>query len=495
MDTSRFTKVAALTLLLGLISSQNFAQVGSAGRVCSYSLLPGSYLIDDCPPCARPTILEPMRGTFDLRLIEENPLFSRYALDHVSFTAGFIAGRTYRVVGKGTYRAGSEVGFLQDLFLEVRIDDGFTNRLCYLTNATPAVERLWPMIETTVMQTNGTFTQVYHLHLFAAPLREIWFSTTHGFHPGVQPLYTNYVSPGNLISSAGRVVKRNSELTASLGIMPSVPDVGLDAVDVLPGGETAFSMEQDIFSETLGPLHQGDVLSDRGRVVRSYVELIGAFGPEPPPADEGVDAVQVMSTDELYFSVENDFFSETLGRAIRKGDLLSSRGVVIKTNEQLIARFNPVFPKEDCGLDGIYVWPNGEVWFSVETGFYGQHFEFYAPGDLLSDQGYVVYRNLDLLAAFQPLEELADFGLDALFIVTDTLPPTPAPRFLEIKAHRPSGEVTLRWEGSGRLFQLEGAAKVTGPYLPLTPITTETSFEDAGALAHHLQYFYRLRQW
>ena len=42
-----------------------------------------------------------------------------------------------------------------------------------------------------------------------------------------------------------------------------------NAVEVLSGGEIAFSMEQDIFSESLGPLYHGDVLSARADTWRA----------------------------------------------------------------------------------------------------------------------------------------------------------------------------------------------------------------------------------
>lgn len=142
---ARGSTILTLTLLLIMTGEKAAALEPASVRLCSYSLLPDSYLIDDCPPCARPTVLESLRGTFDLRLVEENPLFSRYAMENISLSAGSIAGRTYKVVGHGTYTVGGEVALLQDMALEVRIDDGVTNRLCFLTNATPRVERLWPM--------------------------------------------------------------------------------------------------------------------------------------------------------------------------------------------------------------------------------------------------------------------------------------------------------------------------------------------------------------
>ena len=492
---ARGSAVLTLILLLIMTGEKAAALEPASVRLCSYSLLPGSYLIDDCPPCARPTIMEPLRGTFDLRLVEDNPLFSRYAMENISLSAGSIAGRTYKVAGRGTYTVVGEVALLQDMALEVRIDDGVTNRLCFLTNATPLVERLWPMIEATLVQTNGTFTQVYQLHLFAAPFREIWFSTASGMTPGIWQPPTNHISGGELLSSVGRVVKSNRELSQRLGLIPSPdpPDLGLDAVDVLASGEVVFSIKNDVFSETLGPLQHGDLLSSRGRIVQRNQQLTAAFVQMPPAPDAGLDAVQVMDSGEIYFSIEKDFFSEALSRHIRSGDLLSSRGVIVKSNEQLVARFQPADPRRDYGLDAIHVWPSGEVWFSVETGFQGQHFEPYGHGDLLSDQGYVVARNLELVGPFQPLEDLADFGLDALFIIIDAAPPAPAPHFTHIGRQRATGIVELEWEGKGRVWQVQRATTLLGPWTPVSPILPDLIFDDTAATAN--QSFYRLRQW
>lgn len=485
---------AFTALLLPALCGSAAAGTGDAATgAWRYQLLPDSHLIDDCPPCGRPTILEPMRGSFDLRLVEENPLFSHYALENISFTAGYVAGRTYKVTGRGAYKVGGEVALLQDLSIEVRIDDGVSNRLCFFTNAEPRVQRLWPMMEATVVQTNGTFIQVYQLHLFAAPFREIWFSTAHGMTPGVWQPPTNRLSGGDLLSSAGRVVKWNRELTARLGVMPIVPDLGLDAVDVLPGGEVGFSVEEDVFSETLGPLQHGDLLSSRGRIVKRNQQLTAAFVQMPPAPDAGLDAVQMLDSGEVYFSIERDFFSEALGRRIRAGDLLSSRGVIVKSNEQLVARFQPADPRRDYGLDALYVWPGGEVWFSVETGFQGQHFEPYGHGDLLSDQGYVIARNLELVGPFQPLEDLADFGLDGLFVITDATTPAGAPRFTGIQRQRSTGVVELEWEGRGRVWQVLRSRDAMGPYEPVSEMAPDLFFPDATAAAS--QSFYRLRQW
>jgi hypothetical protein len=496
---------AAMALTLGLnvdtladppLAPKQTKSNPDARPVWQCTLLPESRLVDDCY-CGRPTITVPMKGTFQLQWLSEDPLFARYAVTNISFVARVPGGTTYAVTGQGLYAVGGEVGRLQSLSLELWIDNGVTNRFCSFTNDTPFLERLWPMLKIHLDETNQAPMQFYRLDLAAAPLREIWFSTTAGFNPGGWHSPTNDISPGDLLSSAGRVVKHNRELIQNLGLMPGFTDLGFDAVDLLPGGEIAFSIPQDIFSERLGALHSGDVLSDRGRVVTNYADLIGAFGPEPPPVDEGLDALQFMPNGEIYFSVTNDFFSETLGRMIRKGDLLSSRGVIVKANEELMACFLPAFPKQDYGLDAVHVWPSGEVWFSVETGFYGQHFDSYGPGDLLSDQGYVVYTSQQLLSAFQPLETLADFGLDALFIVSDAdLPATTnQTASATLRLHISANSLSFDWTSSGRAFQIERAVSLIGPWLPLSPVLTEGPVVDDGALANASQTFYRLRQW
>ncbi len=67
-----------------------------------------------------------------------------------------------------------------------------------------------------------------------------------------------------------------------------------------------------------------------------------------------------------------------------------------------------------AGVDALSIWPHGEIWFSPERDFQSTRFGLVRHGDLLSEVGRVVLRNGELLAAFAPLEELADFGLDAL---------------------------------------------------------------------------------
>src|ERR1043166_602231 len=201
------SRQAALILVLSLWRAGGglaWAQTPATNQVWIYRLLNDSYLLDDCPICDRISLPEPLRGTFSLRLLEQNPLFSSYAVEGIDFRAG--SPRTYTVKGSGTLRIGGEVALLLQMSLQTEIDDGFTNKLCYFTNLTRTVDRPWPMLDVTLVQTNGTLAQVFTLRLAAAPLREIWLSTARGFTPTTGESLSTSVFGGDLISSSGRVV-------------------------------------------------------------------------------------------------------------------------------------------------------------------------------------------------------------------------------------------------------------------------------------------------
>ena len=120
--------------------------------------------------------------------------------------------------------------------------------------------------------------------------------------------------------------------------MVLVPDLGLDAVDVVARGEILFSTCEGIFSETLGPLQHGDLLSNRGRIVRRNQDLLSAFGVGPPDPDAGLDAVAWVCDGEVFFSTQSNRVSGT-GQVLGHGDILSNQGYVFRTNRQLLQHF------------------------------------------------------------------------------------------------------------------------------------------------------------
>jgi len=134
-----------------------------------YTLITGSELTDDCPICDRIPIVVPMTGTFRLKLLDETPFSTRYEIQDLSFHAGTNGGAEYWVSGSGTYEVGGEVAVAQDLFLDVAIKNSDTNTKALGVNGDRAVKQPWPQIQVSVLQTNGTETQLYSLKLEAVP--------------------------------------------------------------------------------------------------------------------------------------------------------------------------------------------------------------------------------------------------------------------------------------------------------------------------------------
>jgi hypothetical protein len=175
---------------------------------------------------------------------------------------------------------------------------------------------------------------------------------------------------------------------------------------------------------------------------------------------------------------------------LSRGDILSDRGQVFMTHQQLLTNFQPADTNYDYGLDALYIFPSGEIWFSVEEGFIDNALGTIQAGDLLSSLGYRVFANQDLLTPFAPADPTNDFGLDAVFVVTDTQPPSSPPQITN--ATFSNGVMHLDWSGMGNVFQVESAPDITGPWSPLSDIVPDTSFDAA---ATDPLRFYRVRQW
>lgn len=485
--------LAGWCLLLTINSTPVAAQSLPSDRSWTYQVLPGSVFLEDCPICDRPSRPLPLHGSFRLRLLEETPLAVRYAIQDVDFTAVESELRTYRVRGAGTLEIGGEVALRQQLHLDLQVDNGLQDEPIQMTHASFDVPRLWPMLDVSVDEITDSQIRVYRLQILAAPFVELWFTTTGGLTPGLPSFEGRHLGPGDLLAQTGRIVKTQDALFARLDVAPDATTAhAIDALDIAPGGEVWFSCREDLSSRTLGPIHHGDIVSDQGRIVRRNEALLAPFGIMPPVPDLGLDALQIQPDGRTLFSLRTDTFSENLGVLLRRGDILSDQGLVFRRTDQLLARFHPAKPGEDVGLDALHVWPSDEIWFSTETGFTDDQLGILGPGDLLSDQGYVVFKNLELVSAFQPLEDLADFGLDALFLVTDTAvrtsPPTLAPPVFA------QGAVELTWKGPGQVFQLEKADRASGPYTTLGSISPDSTFRDSDPLTGS-NGFYRVRQW
>lgn len=427
-----FNRVLLMFLLVLLITGQyskadpnSFQSDSYATSAIRYRLVEGSTLTVTSTVEDRPPIQVPIRGHFWLKRLPNDPLFSNYSIPKLKFHSTDSTSLSYSGSFYGTFRIGGEIALLQQMVLKGTING---SKEFLFDSGLQTIDIDFPWIELDVYQLLPDSSRVIDLHLVAVPWPKIWFSTKTSFTTpaGVK------VSNGDILSKSGKIIRRNNQLTGKLGIMPIVPDLGLDAImleklsnmqSISNSRTIYFSTLQDVFSETLGRLHNGDLLSDKGSVIKSYRDFIAPFGPMPPVADYGLDAITYSNRGKLLFSIEKDFFSEILGKNISNGDLLSEKGYVFKTNSDLISKFKlyPTFAPIDIGLDAVYLWPWGEIWFSTKSSFPVEQYENIGPGDLLSSYGKVVLRNSELLEAFKPTEKIADFGLDALQILWPNL--------------------------------------------------------------------------
>ncbi len=382
-------------------------------------------------------------GAMNTRTVEIEGWFCRqagsvrplYNLVHLSFHS-LESTRPVTVTGRGTYQAlqGHIVpermdlavaitGFPQPDDVQVRLSSGDVWHS----------EGTFPTIIIDVLQVVSTPEWFYSMHLIATPLRNVEFSTDESFS-GASPAGTErLISEGDLLRNTGVIVRTNRELMRNFRVMPPMPDVGLDAVSMCPWCPpepwpgpadearrcVIFSIEDTIWCESLGTwLQHGDLLCERGTIFMTNGELIAEFGLLMSDEDVGCDAAYVDESGEVFFSTEIGFWvvtPEGLRRWISPDDMLSSRGRVVKTLDELLGRFSPIAVPASLGLDALYVLDNGEVYFSLESGFYDGVYGAISDGDLLSDAGYVVARNRELIDPFHP-REARDAGLDAVLL-------------------------------------------------------------------------------
>jgi hypothetical protein len=465
-------KAAVRWFVLAVVVLTGHGQTLSNGKVWQYQLTDGAAIMNDCPVCDRVSIWEPLRGSFDLI---GTAVAGQYIVTNINFRT--VSGIDRSVYGTGTLRY---TGAHPTLTLDALIFLFDAGEHVRMTNTAPEDPRIFPMIGANVNEDTSSQSRVYRLRIQAAPIRELWFSTTTNFTGGS----LGAISHGDLLSMNPRVVKRNAELTERLSIPEG--DVGLDAVDVGPRGEIFFSTTANVESAVNGTITHSDIVTSEGRLYLQGSQLLSAF--DVDDADAGLDALHLAANDEIYFSITKDI-PRAGASTLHRGDILSNTGRIVRTEANLYLRWN--LPAGfSAGVDAIYVWPNGEIWFSPGNAFTNTAGISVSAGDIISDQGYIAYRNAALVNAFAPTEQNADFGLDALVIVTDTAASRVDTSFVDIAVNE--NGVDLRWESGARFFQLERGLKVEGPYGPITDVIVDRAAHDGPGRP---TAFYRLRQW
>src|SRR5438034_6722787 len=78
----RASALLLASALFGLGRPAMFAQAPTTNQPWAYLLLHDSSLLDDCPVCDRISIPVPMRGTFNLRLIDADRKSTRLNSSH-----------------------------------------------------------------------------------------------------------------------------------------------------------------------------------------------------------------------------------------------------------------------------------------------------------------------------------------------------------------------------------------------------------------------------
>lgn len=454
-----------------------------------YQLLAGSTYLDDCLICGRPSFQLPLRGSFQLSLADDNPLFTKWRLSDIHLYVGSDSPDAIRFDGTGEFVSGGEVAVIRRLTLKLTLSGPNGSEQVEFDSGNQPGNPSWPGLRIATTEVTSSLTRVIHLDFDAMPIRDLWFTTRAGFTPGNWRPKPRSVQPSELVSDQGRVVLDASTLKLALGILsPSLPAV--DAARVAPGGVVQVSFAEDVKSTLLGTIHHGDLVGLDGKRAVSYSEIGGLIGPMPPAPDSGLDAAAGLEDGTALYSITSPIFSETLGVTVGSGDVLASNRSIWRTNAQLLKAFRPLNPNHDYGLDALYVWPDGEVWFSTEESVQIEGAPELSDGDLLSDTGRVIYRNRDLLAAFSPLEDLANFGLDSVIIASDAVDGTKPPEL--VSAHPEPGGLRLTWKGPGRFFQVLAASSPEGPFDPATPVQAgNTALVSVGAGA----LFFRLQQW
>ena len=201
--------------------------------------------------------------------------------------------------------------------------------------------------------------------------------------------------------------RRFDQLVCWTGVLSIAACMTVSAI-----GEPAvvyFSTEQS-FTAAAGPhagqlISHGDLLSTAGVVIARNGDLIRNFGPMPVVPDFGLDGIYLRASGEMLFSLEDGFFDEVLATQVRHGDLLSDSGAILQTNAQLLRNYGPMpAPDPDYGLDAIHEPDPQQIWFSVEDGFFDESQNMQVGhGDLLSDAGNIVKTNAELVLNFSPM--------------------------------------------------------------------------------------------
>ena len=114
----------AILLILLLLGLSPTPAEGQTGATTPYTLDSSSKFERGCVGrCDCAVFSSKMSGSFDLRALAPDPLYSRYAVENVDLLASEV-GHSLRIVGSGTYRVGGEVAPKERMTLDLSVEGG-----------------------------------------------------------------------------------------------------------------------------------------------------------------------------------------------------------------------------------------------------------------------------------------------------------------------------------------------------------------------------------
>jgi hypothetical protein len=418
------------------------------------------------------------KGGFNLRLAEQTAINLQYTIEDLQITGGLqvqLAG-----VGALQFPAGGP----QQISLTLTNLTGGAVVPIQFTNVIITPDRKWPMLALRARQASDG-DAVYTIDIRAAPFHDIWISPALDFRANALSSPTNVIHSGDLISIDGRVIKRNADLLAPFG--PTIAsDYGLDAISFSPHSGLSIS------AHDVGSIRDGDILLQNPPSRLTYTDIFtnaAATG----MTDPGIDGIQFTSQSEFYFSVKRDSdYAIPSGARVRIRDsdiwwtdLQTHELRLARSREELFSfsEYRPWLTDEQVGIDAFYIWPSGEVWFSLRS-------SWTAHTAIYSSDGYGVFTDTFAFQAFKPA---MDPGLDAFLVITDLK------QFATVQSTltthlSPAGVATFEWMPTAGAYQVEAADSVSAPFRAASPVIATESFTDIRPAAAPAR-FYRVRQW
>lgn len=175
------------------------------------------------------------------------------------------------------------------------------------------------------------------------------FSVAKGFYSNA---LHRYITDGDLLNNQGQMVATQQDLLASLAPRNANGNYGLATAYIASdsgangGPEIWYSTQRSWYSNTLKrTITNGDIVSNTGKLIVSFSDLMKDFAPRGGTDDLGLDTFFVLLNNkgqpsDYLFSTKKSFYSNALKKWINANDLLDSNGTVAMAQSSLVRNFS-----------------------------------------------------------------------------------------------------------------------------------------------------------